>query len=61
METIWDSHLNEKLRILADAAKYDAAALLPAWTGRMAAWEQAMQWPVVSVIVFLQTEDAFLC
>ena len=25
METIWDSHLNEKLRILADAAKYDAA------------------------------------
>ena len=24
METIWDSHLNEKLRILADAAKYDA-------------------------------------
>lgn len=23
METIWDSHLNEKLRILADAAKYD--------------------------------------
>ena len=25
METIWDSHLNEKLRILADAAKYDVA------------------------------------
>ena len=25
MKTIWDSHLNEKLRILADAAKYDAA------------------------------------
>lgn len=25
METIWDSYLNEKLRILADAAKYDAA------------------------------------
>lgn len=25
METIWDSHLNEKLRIFADAAKYDAA------------------------------------
>ena len=25
METIWDSHLTEKLRILADAAKYDAA------------------------------------
>ena len=25
METIWDSHLNEKLRILADAPKYDAA------------------------------------
>ena len=25
METIWDSHLNEKLRILADSAKYDAA------------------------------------
>ena len=25
METIWDSHLNEKLCILADAAKYDAA------------------------------------
>ena len=25
METIWDSHLNEKLRILAYAAKYDAA------------------------------------
>ena len=25
MEMIWDSHLNEKLRILADAAKYDAA------------------------------------
>lgn len=25
METMWDSHLNEKLRILADAAKYDAA------------------------------------
>ncbi len=25
METIWYSHLNEKLRILADAAKYDAA------------------------------------
>lgn len=25
METIWDSHLNEKLRILADAAKYAAA------------------------------------
>lgn len=25
MERIWDSHLNEKLRILADAAKYDAA------------------------------------
>ena len=25
MATIWDSHLNEKLRILADAAKYDAA------------------------------------
>ena len=25
METIWDSHLNEKLSILADAAKYDAA------------------------------------
>lgn len=27
METIWDSHLNEKLRILADAAKYDAACI----------------------------------
>ena len=25
METIWDSHLNEKLRILAEAAKYDVA------------------------------------
>lgn len=61
METIWDSHLNEKLRILADAAKYERPALLPAWTGRWQPWEQAMQWPVVSVIVFLQTEGAFLC
>ena len=25
METIWDSHLNDKLHILADAAKYDVA------------------------------------
>lgn len=62
METIWDSHLNEKLRILADAAKYDGG--LHFFRRGQEEWqhgEQAMQWPVVSVIVFLQTEDAFLC
>ena len=59
METIWDSHLNEKLRILAYAAKYDAACTSSGGQEEWQHGEQAMR-PVVSVIVFLQTEDAFL-
>lgn len=61
METIWDSHLNEKLRILADAAKYDAACTSSGVDRKNGSMGTGNAVPVVSVIVFLQTEDAFLC
>ena len=61
MENLWDSGLDRKLHILADAAKYDVSCTSSGVERKNGKQGQETRFPAGSVTALLQMAAVFLC